>query len=84
MMYKLQSDDATIIQREAGKPLKEMSEDELVSAMNRLGIKKLEITEENLPVFKELRLKIRDNRTKGIEKWHKLNKAFFLHLVSQP
>lgn len=38
----------------------------------------LEITEENLPVFKELRLKIRDNRTKGIEPWHKVNKQFFL------
>lgn len=38
----------------------------------------LEITEENLKTFKELRLRIRDNRTKGIEKWHKTNKAFFL------
>lgn len=38
----------------------------------------LEITKENLPIFKELRLKIRDNRTKGIEKWHKANKEFFL------
>jgi colicin import membrane protein len=38
----------------------------------------LEITEENLPMFKTLRLKIRDNRTKGIEVWHKNNKAFFL------
>lgn len=37
----------------------------------------LEITEENIPVFKELRLQIRDNRTKGIEPWHKVNKAFF-------
>lgn len=38
----------------------------------------LEITPENLSTFKELRLKIRDNRTKGIEKWHTVNKAFFL------
>lgn len=38
----------------------------------------LEVTEENIPLFKELRLKIRDNRTKGIEKWHKVNKQFFL------
>jgi len=38
----------------------------------------LEITEENIPVFKELRLQIRDNRTKGIEVWHKNNKAYFL------
>ena len=38
----------------------------------------LEITEESIPRFKELRLMIRDNRTKGIETWHKANKAYFL------
>jgi len=38
----------------------------------------LKVTEENLAIFKELRLKIRDNRTKGIEKWHKTTKDFFL------
>jgi len=38
----------------------------------------LEITTENMPVFKELRLKIVKNRTQGIEKWHKNNKAFYL------
>lgn len=41
-------------------------------------VSKLEITEENIPLFKELRLKIRNNRTKGIEPWHKVNKEFFL------
>jgi hypothetical protein len=44
-----------------------------------LDVIDLPITSENLEVFRELRLKIRDNRTKGIEKWHKLNKAFFLN-----
>jgi hypothetical protein len=38
----------------------------------------LDITAENLPTFKELRLKIVKNRTQGIEKWHKVNKAFYL------
>ena len=38
----------------------------------------LEIELENIPVFKDLRLRIRDNRTKGIEVWHKNNKAYFL------
>lgn len=38
----------------------------------------LEINAENLPIFKELRLKIVKNRTQGIEKWHKNNKAFYL------
>jgi hypothetical protein len=44
-----------------------------------LDVIDLPITSENLETFRELRLKIRDNRTKGIEKWHKLNKAFFLN-----
>src|SRR5690606_6984757 len=37
----------------------------------------LEVTKENIPTFKELRLKLVKNRT-TIEKWHKSNKAFFL------
>jgi colicin import membrane protein len=43
-----------------------------------LDVIDLEINEETLPVFKELRLKIVKNRTQGIEKWHKTNKAFYL------
>jgi hypothetical protein len=39
---------------------------------------KLEITEENIDTFRSLRINIRDNRTKGIEKWHKTNKEYFL------
>ena len=39
----------------------------------------LEITTETLPIFKELRLKIVKNRTQGIEKWHKVNKEFYLN-----
>jgi len=38
----------------------------------------LPVTAENLSTFKELRLKIVKNRTQGIEKWHKTNKAFYL------
>jgi hypothetical protein len=41
-------------------------------------VSKLELITENLPKFRELRIKIRDNRTKGINKWHTANKAFFL------
>lgn len=43
-----------------------------------LDVIDLEITEENLSTFKELRIKIVKNRTQGIEKWHKTNKEFFL------
>lgn len=38
----------------------------------------LEITGENISTFRTLRLQIRDNRTKGLEKWRKTNKAYFL------
>jgi hypothetical protein len=41
-------------------------------------VSKLELTEENLKSFKELRLKIVKNRTQGIEKWHKTSKEYFL------
>jgi len=41
-------------------------------------VSKLELTEENSPKFKELRLKIVKNRTQGIEKWHKTSKEYFL------
>jgi colicin import membrane protein len=43
-----------------------------------INVIELEITTETLPTFKELRLKIVKNRTQGIEKWHKENKAFYL------
>jgi hypothetical protein len=41
-------------------------------------VSKMEITEENLKAFKDLRLKIVKNRTQGIEKWHKTSKEYFL------
>lgn len=50
--------------------------DILVNAYN--DVIDLEITPENIDIFKSLRLKIRDNRTKGLDKWHKVNKEFFL------
>ena len=38
----------------------------------------LNITTENLPTFKELRLKIMKNRTQGLTKWKEKEKAFYL------
>lgn len=43
-----------------------------------LDVISLEVTPENAKEFKDLRLKIVKNRTQGIEKWHKTQKAFFL------
>lgn len=39
---------------------------------------KQELNAETLKQAKALRIQIRDNRTKGIEPWHKTNKAFYL------
>lgn len=44
MAYKLHQDDVDRVERAAGKPVRDLSEDELVGAMRRLGIQKLEIT----------------------------------------
>lgn len=38
----------------------------------------LEVNEENIPLFRELRLRVQKNRTQGINKWHKSSKEFFL------
>ena len=38
----------------------------------------LEITAENLPIFKELRLKLVKNRTQGLTKWKEKEKSFYL------
>lgn len=43
-----------------------------------IDVIELPVNTENLPIFKDLRLKIVKNRTQGIEKWHKTNKAFYL------
>lgn len=43
-------------------------------------IKDLEFTKENIPAFRELRLKFRDNRTKGINKWHEVTKKVPLRM----
>ena len=51
MMYKLRRDDMVIIERETGKKVKELSEEELVSAMKRLGIRKLEISSDEKAVI---------------------------------
>jgi hypothetical protein len=45
-------------------------------------VSKLEINEETIPKFRELRLAIQKNRTQGIDKWHKTGKEYFLEVVS--
>ena len=41
-------------------------------------LSELEVNEENIPKFKELRLRIGKNRTQGIVKWHTTAKNYFL------
>ena len=43
-----------------------------------LDVLELEIKQENIHIFKELRLKIVKNRTQGLNKWKEKEKAFYL------
>lgn len=43
-------------------------------------VSKLEITKENIPTFKALRLKFQKNRTQGINNWHKTAKEIPLRM----
>ena len=47
MAYKLYDDDVGRVERETGKPVKDLSEKEILAAMKRLGIQKLEVTPED-------------------------------------
>ncbi len=59
--------------------LKTILEEREVLVENYKEVIKLDITDaENMKVFRELRLKIANNRTKGINVWHKTNKEYFL------
>lgn len=70
--------------------LKEENANKMVSGLNpiieeRSALEQIyaiviknELTPELLKEARELRLKIRDNRTKGIEVWHKTTKDYFL------
>jgi hypothetical protein len=49
--YKISKDDVTVIEKEAGKQAKNLSEEELVAAMKKLGIKKLEVSADELDII---------------------------------
>ena len=42
-VYKVRRDDVTVIESETQKRSKDLTEEELIAAMRRLGIKKLEV-----------------------------------------
>jgi hypothetical protein len=44
--YKVHRNNVTVIERETGKDAVDLTEEELISAMRRLGIKRLEVTED--------------------------------------
>ena len=54
-----------------------ISEREILGQLYAAVIVK-ELNAETLKEARELRLKIRNNRTQGVEKWHKANKEFYL------
>jgi hypothetical protein len=51
MAYKLYDDDVGRVEQATGKPVKDLSEEELVAAMKRLGIQKLEVTPDDRNVI---------------------------------
>lgn len=63
---------------EIKKGLNQILEERQVLIESYKDVIELEINQENIAIFKDLRLKIRDNRTKGIITWHRVNKEFYL------
>ncbi|MEM2145170.1 MAG: zinc ribbon domain-containing protein [Candidatus Jordarchaeaceae archaeon] len=47
LAYKLHRDDLSRVEKEARKPAKDLTEEELKAAMKKLGIQKIELTEED-------------------------------------
>lgn len=60
------------------KGLKVILEEREILIKQYQTLMKSEINEETIQESKKLRLLVRDNRTKGIEKWHEANKAYWL------
>ncbi len=60
------------------KGLSQILEEREILSKEYARVVKLEITEENIPIFKALRLQISKNRTKGVETWRKTNKEYWL------
>ena len=46
--YKVHKNDVTVIESETGKKSGDISEEELVAAMRKLGIKKLEVSDDEV------------------------------------
>ena len=72
--YGLEESKAT--QMRAG--LTPIIEERMILAEQYQRVITQELNDATLKEARELRLKIRDNRTKGIETWHKANKDFYL------
>ncbi len=72
--YGLDKKNAEELTKGLNVPLKER--DFLIKEFNKTS--KLEVNEENIPIFRDLRLRIVKNRTLGIVLWHKLAKDYFL------
>ena len=59
LAYKLRREDVRIIERETGKPVKELTEEELVAVMKRKGIQQHEVTREERESIVSSRTKAR-------------------------
>ena len=46
--YKVHRNDVTVIERETGRDAGDISEEELISTMRRLGIRRLELSDDEI------------------------------------
>ncbi len=60
MAYKLYNDDGGRIERETGKRVRDLNEDELKASMKRLGISKLELSPEDRETISKSEKSVRD------------------------
>jgi hypothetical protein len=66
MAYKLYEDDVGRIERETGTPVRDLSEVDLVAAMKRLGIQRLEVTPNDRTVISQSAQPIPDLNQKDL------------------
>ena len=69
-------EESTAVELTQGLDIPKQERIPLIQEFDRVS--KLEVTQEKLKEFRELRLKIQKNRTQGFNKWHSNAKEFFL------
>jgi ribosomal protein S27AE len=58
--YKIYANDVDRIERETGKVAKDLNEEEMLTTMQRLGIQKLEITQDDREIISKTKQPVKD------------------------